>query len=169
MVEPEHNLAQVLGTKFLKPFATLVLLCVWMLGLHRVGLGQEKGLGLGVIIGEPTGISAKAWVSQTRAIDAGMAWSFRRRGRFHVHVDHIWHFPQNLRTSERFVLYAGVGGRLAVGKGDGIFGIRIPLGVAWWPHRAPLDVFLELAPIVDLIEETELSANGGIGVRFFFP
>ncbi len=140
-----------------------------MLGVPDVSLGQEKGLGLGVIIGEPTGISGKAWVSRTGAVDAGVAWSFRRRGRFHLHVDHLWHFPHKIRTSEPFVLYAGIGGRLAVGRDDGIFGIRIPLGVAWWPHHATLDVFLELAPIFDLIPATELSANGGIGVRYFFP
>jgi len=147
----------------------LVPIIAWMVGLHAVAVGQEKGFGLGVMIGEPTGISGKAWISQSRAIDAGMAWSFRRKGRFHLHVDHIWHFPQNLRSAERFVLYAGIGGRLAAGRGDGVFGLRIPLGVLWWPRGAPLDVFLELAPIVDLIQETELSANGGIGVRFFFP
>ncbi len=153
----------------MKRLTILAPIVVWMLGVPDVSLGQEKGLGLGVIIGEPTGISAKAWVSEKGAIDAGVAWSFREKGKFHLHADHLWHFPRKIRTSERFVLYAGVGGRLAVGRGDGIFGIRIPLGVVWWPHRAPLDVFLELAPIVDLIEETELSANGGIGVRFFFP
>lgn len=140
-----------------------------MFGFPTLSLAQERGFGLGVMIGEPTGISGKAWVSRTRAIDAGMAWSFRRKGKFHLHADHVWHFPHKIRSPQRFIFYAGVGGRLAVGRGDGIFGIRIPLGVLWLPRGAPLDVFLELAPIVDLIKETELSANGGIGVRFFFP
>jgi hypothetical protein len=47
-------------------------------------------------------------------------------------------------------------------------GIRIADGLAWLPQGAPLDVFLEVAPNIDLAPETELSANVGIGVRFFF-
>jgi hypothetical protein len=153
----------------MKRLTILAPIVVWMLGVPDVSLGQEKGLGLGVIIGEPTGISAKAWVSEKGAIDAGVAWSFREKGKFHLHADHLWHFPHNVLSPQRIIFYAGVGGRFAVGRGDGIFGVRIPLGVLWLPRGAPMDVFLELAPIFDLIPATELSANAGIGVRYFFP
>ncbi len=41
-------------------------------------------------------------------------------------------------------------------------------GLPLWPHNSPIDVFLEIAPIVDLAPATELSVNGGIGIRFYF-
>ena len=40
---------------------------------------QSSGFGIGVIIGEPTGISLKHWMSQTTALDAGVAWGFDRK------------------------------------------------------------------------------------------
>ncbi len=129
---------------------------------------QDRGLGLGIILGEPTGLSGKAWTSSTNAIDAGLAWSFRGKGFFHVHADYLWHFPDAIRSSERFVPYAGVGGRFGAAKSDGIFGIRIVGGLAFWPRGVPLDVFVEFAPILDLIPATEMRANGGIGARFYF-
>lgn len=130
--------------------------------------GQDHGFGIGVILGEPTGISAKGWTSLRNAIDVGAAWSFRHRGSFHLHAGYLWHFPNVIQSSERFVLYTGPGGRLAAGRGTGIFGFRAVGGFAWWPRSVPLDLFLEIAPIIDLAPATELSVNGGIGVRYFF-
>lgn len=131
-------------------------------------LGQDKGFGLGIIVGEPTGISAKQWLSQRTALDLGLAWSFRRSGFFHVHADYLWHFPDAIRAQEQLVLYAGLGGRFGAVSHDALFGLRIVGGLAFWPRGAPIDLFLEFAPILDLVPATELSANGGIGIRFFF-
>lgn len=139
-----------------------------MVGSAVAATSQDRGVGLGVILGEPTGISGKGWVSEANAFDLGVAWSFRHKGFFHVHSDYLWHFKDVFKSTERFVLYSGIGARLGVGKGDGIFGIRVVGGIAYWPHRAPIDVFLEIAPILDLAPATELTANGGIGIRYFF-
>lgn len=129
--------------------------------------GQERGFGLGIMLGEPSGINAKLWVSSQNAVDAGLAWSFRNDGYIHIHADYLWHFPHLISSTERLVLYAGIGGRLGGGH-DAIIGARIPIGIEWWPKDTPLDIFLELAPILDLVPATELSMNGGIGIRFFF-
>lgn len=145
-----------------------VAVCLLSLFLGGSGQAQDRGFGLGVIIGEPTGISGKQWLNGTNAIDGGLAWSFRSSGFFHLHADYLWHFPDAIKSQERFVLYAGVGGRFGATKGDATLGVRIVGGIAFWPRETPIDVFLELAPILDLAPATEISANGGIGVRFFF-
>jgi hypothetical protein len=132
------------------------------------GVAQDRGFGLGVILGEPTGLSGKYWTSSTNAIDAGMAWSFRKAGFFHIHADYLWHFPLRAETSERFTLYTGVGGRLGAVSHEALLAVRIVGGFAFWPKNTPLDIFVEIAPVVDLAPATELSANGGIGIRFFF-
>jgi hypothetical protein len=129
---------------------------------------QNHGFGLGLILGEPTGLSAKTWVSSTNAVDFGLAWSFRRSGYLHIHADYLWHFPGAVESRERFVPYVGLGGRLGGGDNRGVLGLRISGGIAWWPRSAPIDVFLEIAPILDLVPATELSMNGGIGARLYF-
>lgn len=146
-----------------------VAIVVVLIGLATGASAQNKGFGIGVIIGEPTGLSAKGWISTKSALDFGLAWSFRRNGFLHVHADYLWHFYDVLdNSSERFVPYLGLGGRVGARSGNAMVGVRLVGGLAWWPRNSPIDVFLEIAPIVDLAPATELSANGGIGIRFYF-
>lgn len=146
----------------------IMLFFVLSIVLSTAALSQDKGFGVGVILGEPTGLSAKAWVSEQNAVDFGLAYSFRSKGYFHIHADYLWHFPNVIESTERIPLYFGMGGRLAVGKGSGIFGVRIPFGIAFWLRSAPIEFFLEAAPIVDLAPATGASGNGGVGVRYYF-
>ncbi len=129
---------------------------------------QDAGFGLGAVFGEPTGISAKNWVAPENAVDAGLAWAFGKGGMFHIHMDYLWHFRDVIRSQERFVLYAGIGGRVAFGSEPGIMGVRIPVGIEFWPRGIPLDVFMEVAPILDVVPSTTGSLNGGVGIRYFF-
>ena len=142
-------------------------LLVCLFSVSSVLTAQDKGFGLGILIGEPTGLSGKYWVSSQNAIDAGMAWSFRQSGFFHIHGDYLWHFPDAIQANQRFPLYAGIGGRLGLAKHDALFGIRMVGGIAWWPKDTPIDIFLELAPIIDLAPASEFSMNGGLGVRYY--
>jgi hypothetical protein len=145
----------------------VILLLAAIPGSCSLLRGQDKGFGLGALFGEPTGVSMKYWVSQQNAIDAGLAWSFSGKGFFHIHSDFLWHFPDVARSEERFVLFAGVGGRIRFADPARV-GARFPLGIEWWPRQVPLDVFLELVPILDLSPSTKFEFNGGIGARYFF-
>lgn len=144
---------------------TLVLLAT---GAPR---SEPLGLGLGVILGEPTGVSAKGWLSDTHAVDAAAAWSVRRDGFFQVHADLLLHDYDLLETEEvrgRLPVFYGVGGRVVLGKHDEWVGVRFPLGVSYLFPSAPFDVFLELVPILDLLPETDFDLDAAIGARFYF-
>ena len=130
---------------------------------------QDKGFGIGIIVGEPTGISGKYWLSEKNAVDGGLAWSFIKGGSLHLHADYLWHLFNKIQTSQRIPVYFGIGGRMKFRSGENAHvGVRIVGGVDWFLDDAPIDVFVELAPVMDLIPATELGLNGGIGVRFFF-
>ena len=71
--------------------------------------GSEKGtLGLGLIIGEPTGVSAKLYLSDDTAI-AAAAGSAVLGGGLQVHADYLLH-PWILENRESFVMPAYIGG-----------------------------------------------------------
>jgi len=134
------------------------------------GPQMSRPNGLGMIIGEPTGVSFKHWMSRKNAFDMGFAWSFAGRGdELHVHADYLWHTP--LRSSDEAVrrtdFYIGVGGRARF-ESDARVGVRVPLGFSHFIKDTPLDVFFEVAPILDVVPETDMSANGGIGLRYYF-
>ena len=81
----------------------------------------EKGvLGVGLIVGEPTGVSAKYYLSDDRAIDLAVGGAIVGRG-IQVHSDFLWH-PWILEQKESFALplYLGVGGRILDHNGGGV-------------------------------------------------
>ena len=127
---------------------------------------QNQGTGIGVIAGEPTGISVKFWQDRNIAIDGGAAWSLGKNATFHFHGDYLFH-SFKVFTNPAFVFYYGPGLRLRMGTEDHL-GVRLALGIAYFFKYIPLDAFLEMVPIFDLIPATRLSFNAGIGVRFFF-
>lgn len=130
---------------------------------------QSRGFGLGIILGEPTGISAKYWTTGTTAFDFGLGYSFEKNSRMHLHTDYLFHAKNIFNSPENIALYYGPGARLRlVDHGDSRLGFRFDVGLVWIPRNAPIDVFIEIAPLLDIIPETDFSINGGLGVRYFF-
>ncbi|MBI1806448.1 MAG: hypothetical protein HYR76_05295 [Ignavibacteria bacterium] len=137
--------------------------------MWNISFSQDRGFGIGILIGEPTGVSVKGWLNATNAIDAGVAWSFVRETSFHIHGDYLWHSFDVFKSSEKIPLYYGIGGRIKTGRHqDTRLGLRVVVGVGYIFRNAPVDLFFEVAPIVDLAPSTELQGNVGLGARFFF-
>lgn len=130
-------------------------------------LSQGSGLGLGLIIGEPTGLSAKIWTSEKTAVDAGVAWSFVDNGFLHLHADMLLHSFVIDVDKGQLPLYYGLGAKLVLANDLGL-GIRIPFGMAYLFESAPIDIFIELVPVLDLIPATTFNFEGGIGARYYF-
>jgi hypothetical protein len=129
---------------------------------------QNKHFGVGIIVGEPTGVSFKYWTSSTTALDAALAWSFIDGGAFHIHADYIFHNFNLIRISEgKLPFYYGIGGRIKTANKVQI-GVRVPLGLAYMFNTAPVDIFLEVVPILDLAPKTDFRINAAIGARYFF-
>ncbi len=125
---------------------------------------------LGVILGEPTGISMKLWLNGSNALDGAVSWSLRERGedKIHLHADYLWHdFDLINHESGLFPLYYGFGGRI-IFKDKTQLGFRAPLGISWYLSGAPLDFFVEIAGIIDIVPETDFDLNAGIGIRYIF-
>lgn len=151
----------------------LILTIVSLAAMTAAATAQTSGTGVGIIVGEPTGITLKHWISSNTAIDAAAAWSFSGDADLHVHVDwlhHNWYLLKDETdiTEGELPIYFGIGGRVKVQDEDSMVGVRFIAGVAYMFENSPLEVFFEIAPIMDLIPDTELNANAGIGIRFYF-
>jgi hypothetical protein len=121
---------------------------------------QEEGLGVGIIVGEPTGLCGKLWLSGRTAIDGAAAWSFNKNGNLHLHADYLLH---SLGSSLGF--YYGIGGRVKLDE-DRRAGLRLPLGVTYITESS-IDIFFEVAPLLDLAPSTNFRLNAAIGLRYF--
>lgn len=126
-------------------------------------------LGVGFMIGQPVGVTAKKWTSSSQAIDAGAGWSIGRNPHFSLHSDYLWHKENALyfQDSTPLDLYFGAGGRLNFD--DEIeLGVRLPIGLAYFFSDRGAEAFLELAPVMNLVPDTSLELNALVGLRIYF-
>lgn len=149
--------------KITLPFVVFTFLCGSL-------LGQQKEFGLGIIVGSPTGISAKYWVSGTNALDFGLGYSFAKdNSNLNFHADYLWHDGSLFNSPQKLLLHYGCGIRLkTVVDGRDSFGARGVAGISWFPTHTPFEFFIEVAPVFKLIPETTLDVDGGLGARFYF-
>lgn len=142
----------------------------------------NKTFGLGIMLGAPTAISGKYFYGRSTAFDFGVGTVYRWRDRdgLHLHVDHLWH-PVSLVSNPSFELplYVGIGARIFNydyrndGR-DGVtaIGARVPIGIAFDLNNVPMDIFFELAVVVDLLIDDDDSyggdLHGAIGFRYYF-
>ena len=154
-----------------------------MLAMARPARAEGGPFGLGLIIGSPTGISGKYYLGVSgQAVDFAMGGAVASERGLHVHADYLWH-PLMLTQESTFNLpvHVGIGARLLdhdKGKdgGDDDFhvGVRVPVGITFDFTEVPIDVFIELALIMDFRagdrhdDSIGLDLNAGVGVRYYF-
>jgi hypothetical protein len=140
---------------------------------------SEKGVfGVGLIIGEPTGVCGKLYIGDDMAFDFAAGATFIGRG-LQLHGDFLYH-PYILQNTETFVFpfYVGAGLRiLRRDPGDMIerhtrLGIRAVVGGLLDFRAIPIDIFFEGALVGDYrtIEDDHfgLDINVSAGARYYF-
>jgi hypothetical protein len=140
--------------------------------------GTDKGtLGIGIILGEPTGITAKLYLKDDQAVQAAIGSAFIGGG-LQLHADYVFH-PYILQTRPSFVLpvYFGPGVRLidyTNGRDDSSFaiGARLVGGLLFDFKDVPLDAFVEVAGVLEYEFKDgrggAIRLNAGAGVRYYF-
>jgi hypothetical protein len=140
---------------------------------------------LGIMVGEPSGLSGKLWLDASHAVDAGLAYSLNDflllQGSYLVHFGAL---SEQLKASEPALRqirpYIGIGGILFFSmldsgsersgfrqNGDDTgLALRIPLGLEWMSSK--LGVFAELAPGIGILPSTFTVMGGSVGVRYYF-
>jgi hypothetical protein len=136
-----------------------------------------QNLGLGAIVGSPTGLSFKYALAKQSALAAHAGWSFIGDKGIHLTGDYQYLFPMVIETAEGteisdFTPYVAAGGRFRFKKDEETddnefhLGIRIGGGVEYLITR--FGIFLEVVPVVDVIPSTTFDLEGGVGFLFYF-
>lgn len=139
----------------------------------------DKGtFGVGVVLGEPTGLCAKLYLDDDTAIQGALGFNFYGTG-IQVNAEYVLH-PYIVQDRPAFVLplYVGPGLRFIQydgGRGEDnhyAVGLRVVGGMLFDFKDVPLDVFLEVAGVVEYDfkdgEGVGLALNLGAGVRYYF-
>lgn len=129
---------------------------------------------LGVVIGDPTGVSGRVALDDRHSFEGALAYSTGHYDGLHIRGTYLWDRARSFSTTEGPIeLYYGLGVRLiAVNKGsqDGKFalGPRAPLGLLYNFNNPNIEVFGELSLALDLTPKTDVDLDVGIGFRIRF-
>jgi hypothetical protein len=126
-------------------------------------------VGAGVSVGDPTGITAELVLGRSQSVEALMGLDRFNEGDLYFHL--LWKiYPIALvQGAEVDVpLYLGVGPWLAAGEYDLRAGVRAPLGIALELRRAPVQIFFEIAGVVEVVGAGRLDGAVALGVRYYF-
>ena len=143
----------------------LLAACLIGIGATQAQAQKAGDFGAGVILGNPTGGTAKYWLSNSQALDFGLGYS----SRFTIYGDYLWHawdvLPQP--TQGRLPIYLGLGAQFR-GFDEGEVGLRTVAGVAYWLPRHPIEVFLEIVPVIRLTRTESVGLDAGAGLHVYF-
>jgi membrane-associated phospholipid phosphatase len=152
--------------------AAVTVLCVFVAPV--VGRADAPGpFGIGLVIGDPTGLSANYRMTSSRSIDGALAWAFGGDPGFELHSDYLWHRASVLRGEKvAFDLHYGVGARLMSlnNRHDDRtrLGLRLPVGLSTDFNQRAIELFGEIALAMNLIPSTTADLDFGIGARVYF-
>ena len=147
----------------------IILTAAVLMFINSISYSQDHGFGIGIMIGEPTGLSAKYWLNEDNAVDFGLAYSFvRSNSALSLHADYLYHTFDLINSNYSMPVYFGYGVRLRlVHNADNALGARGVIGVCWMSNKSPFDVFLEVAPVFNLFPSTSLNLDAALGARYY--
>ena len=151
-----------------KSILTLLLLAaggsVWA---QQAGQG-----GIGVVLGGPTAVTGKYWVSGTRAVDAGVGVADGAvfYGTYEWTDWNLFARPSQGKLGG----YVGLGPQIEFAdryrehRDDNDLGLRTIAGLDYFFENQPIELFVEAGPVFELVPGAWVNVDIGLGVRFYF-
>ena len=132
-----------------------------------VAVSISYAVELGIILGEPTGVSFRTGIGKSMSMDFQLGWSTRNEN-FDIHGAYIFHNKTISRIEGRpLVFFYGPGGRIKAGK-DLVLGFKFPFGLYYRFKSIPFSLSGELAPGLNIGSEMAFDLLGGVSFRFIF-
>ena len=142
----------------------LLLAVLWSTPARAEG----GSFGLGLILGQPTGITGAYQLSERTMIDAAVGFGWVRDRDFYLHVEFDYFLP-TLVTGNSVALsaYLGIGG-FFFAHNDPAFGARAPFGLSLDFTTVPLQIFLEASLLLLIVPDVDIDVRGALGFRYYF-
>jgi hypothetical protein len=188
-----QNTLKTLETHMNKMILGIVMAGTAMLGMvsgpATAAPAASNDFGIGFVLGNPSGLSAKIPAGSINAFHLILAYNQNRGwgnrgwdddncgpgpgndncdGRLYLGGDYVWYNYNAIHVSKgRLPFYYGPGIWTSVANDAGV-GIRFALGLEYQFANAPFDIFLEIAPGIRVIPNTNGYVSSGLGGRFYF-
>jgi len=155
------------GKILVMALAVLASTPVWAKDASGSPIVKGGNFGIGLVLGAPGdwGVSGKAWLTKSSAIQAALNLDDGTV----LQADYLWHYYGLVHPSRGlWPVYIGVGGAIAL-EGDGAIAPRMPVGMDYIFEQVPVDIFVEVAPYLWFFDGgSDFKIKGALGARYFF-
>ncbi|MCE5301425.1 MAG: hypothetical protein LLG37_11235 [Spirochaetia bacterium] len=125
-----------------------------------------KGIGVGLMGGDPSGLTLKQFIGDDAAWDLGIGYSFG--GWATVNADYLLHnFSVIKADSGALGLYYGLGAVVGFGNEFHV-AARVPLGIDYIFEKTPIELFLEVGPGLGILPVLSFFISESAGIRWYF-
>ncbi|MCC5941330.1 MAG: hypothetical protein JJU37_07280 [Balneolaceae bacterium] len=149
---------------------TLILSLCFVLALNQQVDAQDRTFGIGGMLGDPYGVSLKYYLAEDKALAAGLGFGIADEiSFFYITADFLLHrlYDTGWDTGSVHVYYGPGVSLYDPGFGDMVISLRGPIGIGADFNNAPLGIFLEAAPYIDVSPDFYFSFMGAAGFRFY--
>jgi len=133
---------------------------------------SRADVGLGLFLGEPTGLDLKLGLGNRSSLDLLLGWTTFGNGRYgYGHVTYLVTPVVGRGDAVTVPLRLGIGGALLGPSEDLRFAIRAPLELGLRLRRTPLEFYGEIALAFVLFnpdDDVRVDLQGGVGFRVYF-
>ena len=167
-------------TKFTQFVFFSILVTTMTASAPRNSAAAKPGpLGLGIVLGDPSGISMKLSLDNQHALQLHAGFEVEKfdRARVSTALDYLFYFRDLTVVAKHkneikvnLNPYAGVGTSIQISEGSTPIrlGARAPLGLAFLFAPGNVELFTEIALGIHIFPSTTALIDGGIGARWFF-
>ncbi|MBO8160808.1 MAG: hypothetical protein H0Z24_04165 [Thermosipho sp. (in: Bacteria)] len=147
-----------------KKFLILILVVITLMYFNAF----SRNLGVGFILGEPTGLSFKNWKDYNKALTGAVSWSLINNDSLYLHADCLFYKFNWIKVEENALdTYYGIGGKIKLAN-QIVVGVRFPVGISFNFKDIPFEFFFEIVPTLNLLPASTFEISGGLGMRYYF-
>jgi len=148
---------------------TLLLLALALLSAAPALAQQRGSFGIGGQVGDPTGLTMRFGGATGGAVDLAAGWNLSNdaifaQGHYLIAQNRLGTPPADLRLFYGPGLFVGVNDRPGRDN-ETSFGISFAAGLSY--YTGPVEIFGQLTPRLQLVDETDFQLGGALGLRFY--
>jgi hypothetical protein len=150
-----------------KLLLTLLVLVIGLSSIKLFAQGKNNQVGIGLQLGDPSGLSLKFYNPGRASVDILAAWDLNNYLFVNVHA--LYHKPLGNARNANF--FYGPGAFLAFRERNryaDYLGLGISGNFGFNVFIDQLEIYAQVTPRLQLIEGTDADVGGGIGLRFYF-
>ena len=143
----------------------LIIVLVMVLMTPLFAMQKSNGVGAGVTVGYPTGLTVRYGMDDFRVL-GNLTWDYGSG--FYLDAGALYDITEVEVADLPIYINGGVQIGLGVASSSFVFSVNGVIGASYYLEDYPVEVFVNLAPGVAILPSIGGSFKGGVGALWYF-